>query len=810
MPMGVVKTCSNASARLDPGMEPESASRLGLGSLGLNDRDRQGVGSSRKRKPARTGCMSRIGRCVLVVFPLVASVATFWPSASASAASYSSMLKRYPYVSELVGNSATVNWATDRSQASGSVTWGSVANGACTPSSLVTANKVVISVGSTSEYQWTAPLVFPGPGTYCYRVQLAGADLLGPDPSPQVKTAAAPGTPFSFAVVGDFGYTSTGEANVMSQIGASPASFVVSTGDSDNTGGSDTDYGDLTQGNVFPSSYLPKIGSRPIFAAQGNHGFTTNLPYLQNFPAPIAAQSSGGRNLQESYCCISTMSGAQNYASSWYAFDWGGARFYVLEAAWADGQGGYQGDFLAHWNGAVSGCGPCGAELTWLKSDLAAHSSTPIKFAFFHYPLYADNGGEPSDNYLDGVNRLEGLLADNNVDIVFNGHAHQYERNLPQIPGKPLVSYVTGAGGAALGSVSGCSGFDAYAIGTGSSCNAPKPTSDAHVYEFLLVTVNGNQVTVTPTDSTGRTFDVQTYTYSGSGTAPSPPPPPPPPPPPLPPSPPPPPSSSPTTPQHGYWLVGGDGGIFNFGSAQFYGSTGSMRLQRPVVGITLTQTHGGYWLVASDGGIFSFGNAGFYGSIPGLGFLPAGTPGNVKRLNAPVVGMVPSNDGGGYFMVASDGGVFAFGDAKFEGSCPAIGGCSGSAVAVMPDATGNGYWLVTNTGHVYSFGDAIYYGGPGPQGIVTSAVRTPDGKGYWILFGNGTVFPFGDAANFGGLSGGVAGVLNPAMAIFSTADGGGYWVSTANGAVYPLGGAPNDGGMAGNHLNASIIAAVGW
>ena len=36
------------------------------------------------------------------------------------------------------------------------------------------------------------------------------------------------------------------------------------------------------------------------------------------------------------------------------------------------------------------------------------------------------------------------------------------------------------------------------------------------------MTVNGSQVTVTPTDSTGRTFDVQTYDFSG------PPPPPPP------------------------------------------------------------------------------------------------------------------------------------------------------------------------------------------------------------------------------------------------------------------------------------------
>src|ERR1035438_9923168 len=73
---------------------------------------------------------------------------------------------------------------------------------------------------------------------------------------------------------------------------------------------------------------------------------------------------------------------------------------------------------------------------------------------------------------------------------------------------------------------------------------------------------------------------------------------------------------------HGYWLVGSDGGIFTFGSAPFYGSTGSLSLQRPVVGMTLTADRGGYWLVASGGGGFFFGDAGVFGSVPGLGHPP--------------------------------------------------------------------------------------------------------------------------------------------------------------------------------------------
>ncbi len=295
-----------------------------------------------------------------------------------------------------------------------------------------------------------------------------------------------------------------------------------------------------------------------------------------------------------------------------------------------------------------------------------------------------------------------------------------------------------------------------------------------------------------------------TYSASSSSTSLTVNAPPSPPPPPSPPSPPPTPPATP----HGYWLVGSDGGIFTFGSSQFYGSTGSLTLQRPVVGISPTADRNGYWLVASDGGVFAYGDAGFVGSIPGLGLHPAGS-GLPNSLNAPIVGIVPSHDGGGYFMVASDGGVFAFGDAHFAGSCPGIGGCSGSAVDVMPDASGNGYWIVTSSGNVYGFGDAAYYGSPG-HGSVTSAVATPDGKGYWVLLSDGQVFAYGSAANLGSPPSGAFNAFDPANAIFATSDGGGYWVSSAAGAVFTFGDAPNDGSMAGTRLNGAIIAGNGY
>jgi len=267
---------------------------------------------------------------------------------------------------------------------------------------------------------------------------------------------------------------------------------------------------------------------------------------------------------------------------------------------------------------------------------------------------------------------------------------------------------------------------------------------------------------------------------------------------------------------HGYWLVGSDGGIFTFGTAQFYGSTGSLHLQRPVVGIVATADDGGYWLDASDGGVFSFGDTRFYGSLPGLGIHPAGS-GLPNSLDAPIVGMVPSFDDGGYFMVGSDGGVFAFGDATFEGSCPGIGGCSGSAVAVMPYQTGRGYWLVTANGNVYAFGDAPHLGSPGPQSSpITSGVSMrvfPPGNtvyGYWILDANGQVFNYGSALTPGQVPAGQVGGANPATAIFTTSDDAGFWVADAEGKVFPFGDASDEGDMSGQDLNGSIIAGTGF
>jgi hypothetical protein len=249
----------------------------------------------------------------------------------------------------------------------------------------------------------------------------------------------------------------------------------------------------------------------------------------------------------------------------------------------------------------------------------------------------------------------------------------------------------------------------------------------------------------------------------------------------------------PPQPPSGYWQVASDGGIFTFGAAQFYGSTGAMRLNKPVVGMAATPDGKGYWLVASDGGIFAYGDAQFYGSTGSM------------VLNKPIIGMVPTVDGGGYWLIASDGGVFAFGDAPFYGS---TGGKAPPypITAAAPSYLGGGYWMVDANGQVFNFGNAPAEGSPSsaPDAYTISGIApTHDDHGYWLSSWNGNVAGFGDAAHYGSMYG--TNLNAPIVGITATDDGAGYWLQGSDGGIFTFGDAPFLGSMGGLHLNAPMV-----
>jgi hypothetical protein len=520
----------------------------------------------------------------VAVLPLQSALAAGpSPIAVTPFSGFNSSLTRAPYVTDLTQTGADVNWATTSSKP-GTLEWGPLgdctANLATVPSSLPDSypaagtptsitNPEFNVVSGTDEYQSSVVLTGLSPSTtYCYRPLGPGSvDLLGTNPSQDFTTLDPVGSsnPLTFDVVGDLGETlyssstafpnnlNTDQAAIDSLMGSSGAKFMVTAGDVAYSGGTQANYGDLQNGgseisDIFGPSYWPQTKGLPVFPGEGNHG--QNSIGLRTWPEANGAAASGGTYAYDSYPAP-TQDGTNpgSYPDAWYAISDANVRIYVLDAAWADGSNigsatgaactaagedacpGYQVDHDEHWS-------PSSPEYKWLAADLAKYPNA-IKMAVWHYPLRSDESSQDSDVYLQNSpanpyqsSSLESLLAANGVKVVFNAHAHTYQRIAPTAAGQ-ITNYVTGGGGGVLEPVStgsSCTSFEnagsIYALGwsptsnTGTACgkSVPTPQSAAQVYNFLKVTVNGGTVTVTPINAAGQSFDVQSYTYSVTTT----------------------------------------------------------------------------------------------------------------------------------------------------------------------------------------------------------------------------------------------------------------------------------------------------
>jgi uncharacterized delta-60 repeat protein len=245
-----------------------------------------------------------------------------------------------------------------------------------------------------------------------------------------------------------------------------------------------------------------------------------------------------------------------------------------------------------------------------------------------------------------------------------------------------------------------------------------------------------------------------------------------------------------------YWMAASDGGVFTFGTAAFFGSTGDIKLNSPMVGMAVAPDGNGYWMVAADGGVFAFGSSEFYGSMGGT------------KLNSPVVAMAAAPDGKGYWLVAADGGVFSFGSASFFGS---MGGTKLNQPIVGMDAApdGQGYWMVASDGGIFSFGTSTFFGSMGGTRLnqpIVGMTSAPDGQGYWMVASDGGIFTFGTAAFLG--STGDIKLNKPIVSMSATPDGAGYWMFASDGGVFTFGTAPFLGSLGDIRLNQPVVAGA--
>jgi predicted phosphodiesterase len=336
-------------------------------------------------------------------------------------------LTRGPYVQSVTATSAIVIWKTDRPGSS----------------------RVDYGVGD-----YTHAIDLPDPVTehvvtltdlitgteVLYRVSTDGVELA----NGSFRTAARPDQSFSFAVIGDSGTGSNAQYAVADRMVALDPEFVLHTGDVVYPDGQASGYDPF-----FFQPYQTLARRAPIYPTLGNHDYHTQRgqPYLDAF-----------------YLLHNNPANTERY----YSFDWGSAHFTAL-------------DFNT---------GPDAAQLEWLRDDLAATDKT-WKIVFYHQAIYS-SGPHGYENWVEAKRALLApIFEEFDVDLVLNGHDHDYERIQP-ING--VLYIVSGGGGGPLYQVN-LQPFSAYAEST---------------YHTVFVTVEGCALTLMAIKPDGTLFDATT------------------------------------------------------------------------------------------------------------------------------------------------------------------------------------------------------------------------------------------------------------------------------------------------------------
>lgn len=234
---------------------------------------------------------------------------------------------------------------------------------------------------------------------YYYRVQDDGpvSDIHAFRTAPGVQAT------LTFAVVGDSGSGSKDQYQMAAVVAKISPQLVVHVGDVVYKAGAERQYGPH-----FYRPYKALLSSVPFYPSLGNHDVRTNdgAPYLQAFDLP---------------------ENDPQHTERYYSFDYGAVHFVALDSEL----------YYADHSLSVQ------AQKAWLEKDLD-QSRRHWRIVFFHRPPFSSSLGP----HPGGDERIRADLVPvferAHVDVVLNGHQHNYERFRP-INGVTYI--VTGGGG---------------------------------------------------------------------------------------------------------------------------------------------------------------------------------------------------------------------------------------------------------------------------------------------------------------------------------------------------------------------------
>ncbi len=311
---------------------------------------------------------------------------------------------RGPYVQWATSTSARVAWWTNIASPS-VVTYGTASPTGNTASDGDAVQEHVILLAPLSagtSYQYAV-----GDGS----VTATGA----------LKTTAAPGSPFSFDAIGDYGSGSVGQKQNAAGIAADNADFLQTVGDNVYSQSADPDfthtYSEM-DGHFF-KPMQPALSAKALWTANGNKEYYGNGAWFKVIWAPNNER--------------------------WYSYDWGDAHVLVLDSTQPYASGTPQYAFA--------------------QADLNANQNGAWRIVVIQDPPYSSTSNSSSADAVRA--NLVPLFEAENVQLVLSGNSHNYERSYPLLGGVPNAGGVT-----YLVSGNGGNSFNPFTI--------PQPSWSAH------------------------------------------------------------------------------------------------------------------------------------------------------------------------------------------------------------------------------------------------------------------------------------------------------------------------------------------
>lgn len=248
---------------------------------------------------------------------------------------------------------------------------------------------------------------------YQYTVSLDGTAIRTSEFKTRTKTETT-----KFAVIGDFGDGSKAQLKIAAQLGQHRPDLVVTTGDNVYSRGRRAEY--LKKFFPYYNDSVSLLDRIPFYMIVGNHDVRSNnldkdpdgLAYFYYGDLPLNAPRAestlpveGNEDRKNAF----VKSVRPRYPGMLnYSFDHGNVHFTCLDA-----------------NVYVNPLDP--AILAWLREDIGGSKAT-WKIVVYHHPPFNSSRAHYDDQYM---RLLSPVLEQLKVDLVLNGHVHNYQRTLP-------------------------------------------------------------------------------------------------------------------------------------------------------------------------------------------------------------------------------------------------------------------------------------------------------------------------------------------------------------------------------------------